>query len=477
MGRLQKVLTTAQRDRATGAVVGMAVGNALGSGYAFQPHPDPAFIRMLPGGLGAYELGEWADDTAMAMPILEALADGRDLLDPATQDVVASRWAKWFTTAKDVAPNIDRVLEAYDPALGAQSLRHTATAIHAAGTPAAGNASLMRTTPVTLGYLHDPEALAHAARTYSDLTHANPEASEACILWNLAQRRAILSGEFDISGGLDWVPKEHQQYWDHLITQAEIGWPPDFAIRNGRCSHMVQTAWSAISRSDQSGPEHFETALRMVIAAGGDTPTAAAITGSMLGARWGVSAIPLEWRRHIHGWPGLRDVDLLRLVWEANAGNPWPSSFDGHPSATGATAHPRDIGLWIDGTAGLRPLPPGIDAVVSLCPLGHEQTPRPPVAAGDHVNVWLIDSEDPAENPNLELVADQTLKMLLRLRSEGKTVYMHCARGASRTAFIGALYGAHLGHIPAVEALAEIQQAMPAAKPNALFMDFLQRYD
>ena len=26
MGRLQKVLTTAQRDRATGAVVGMAVG-------------------------------------------------------------------------------------------------------------------------------------------------------------------------------------------------------------------------------------------------------------------------------------------------------------------------------------------------------------------------------------------------------------------------------------------------------------------
>ena len=137
----------------------------------------------------------------------------------------------------------------------------------------------------------------------------------------------------------------------------------------------------------------------------------------MLGARWGVSAIPLEWRRHIHGWPGLRDVDLLRLVWEANAGNPWPSSFDGHPSATGATAHPRDIGLWIDGTAGLRPLPPGIDAVVSLCPLGHEQTPRPPVAAEDHVNVWLIDSEDPAENPNLELVADQTLKMLLRLRS------------------------------------------------------------
>ncbi|MEZ5184990.1 MAG: ADP-ribosylglycohydrolase family protein [Candidatus Nanopelagicales bacterium] len=467
-------LTAAQLDRATGAIVGMAVGNALGNGYAFDVRPAASQIQMRAGGLGAYEEGEWADDTAMAMPILEALAAGENLLEDSTQDHVAARWAQWILSAKDVAPAIIDVLDGYDPAQGAQSLRSAAARIYAGGSPAsAGNASLMRTTPIALGYLDDPEGLVEAARAYSDLTHANPQAAEACVLWNLGQRHAILTGDFDLAEGLAWLPEQRQSFWEPLINQAEVGTPLDFAIHNGWVSQALQTAWSAMSQA-QDRPEQLADALRRVIAAGGDTATVTAIAGGMLGARWGVSAIPLDWRRRVHGWPGMRDCDLVRSAWEAVHGQAWPQTFDPDSPTGPAAALPADPGVWIGGIEGLRPLPAGVDAVISLCCIGDAQTPQPAVDALHHVNVWLIDSDDPADNPNLDMVAEQTVDMILELRAEGRTVYLHCENGRSRAPFIGALYSARVGDLRAAQALREIQQVMPQAQPNALFTRFLR---
>jgi len=462
-------LTAAQLDRAVGAIVGMAVGNALGSGYAFAPKPHPAEIHMRSGGLGPYTAGQWADDTAMAIPILEVLATGEDLLSRPVQDTVAAQWAAWVRTAKDAAPIISDVLKAYDPGAGAESLRRAAAVLHAAGTAAAGNGSLMRTTPITLGYLHDEAGLALAARTYSDLTHGNPEAAEACILWNLAQRHAILEGRFDVRVGLGSLPANRASRWEETIGTAEAGLPQDFAIRNGWGAQMVQTVWSAITHSDVTGPGHFEETLRLVVASGGDTPTSAAVAGSLLGARWGVSAIPLEWRRHIHGWPGLRDADLQRLAWQAATGKRWPAQFDLPPMSIPPVRHPEDRDILLGGARGLRPLPDEIDAVVSLCRLGERQVPSPPVADADHINVWLIDSDNPADNPNLTLVAEQTVGMLMTLREEGRSVYLHCDDGRSRTPFIASLYGARLTDHPAREVLREIQQAVPLARLNPVF--------
>ncbi len=461
------------RDRALGSAVGMAVGNALGSGYAFSVPPDRDDIRMRAGDLGPYDAGEWADDTAMAIPILNALAAGKDLLSPSTQDEVVAQWVRWSAQAKDVAPIISTVLAAYDPAAGAESVRAAALAFQAAGkASAAGNASLMRTTPLTLGFLDDPAALAQAALAYSDLTHANAEAGEACVLWNLAVRASILTGGFDLVGGLVWIPEDRRDWWERLITRAEIGSPRDFAIRNGRASQLVQTVWSAV----YDGEAGFEQTLRTVIAAGGDTATAGAIAGGLLGARWGMSAIPLQWRRRINGWPGIRDAELTHLAYEALTAQPWPEAFEEDPMTTSSVQHPCDPGVWLGGIAGLRPLPAGADAVVSLTPLGAGQQPAPSVADENHVSVWLLDSEDPDDNPNLELVAEQTVDLLSSLRSEGRTVYLHCVDGGARTAFIAALYGARTEDVPATQMWPQIQKVLPHARLNTLFERVLRSY-
>ena len=469
-------LTAAELDRATGAVVGMAVGNALGAGYAFEPRTSPQEVHLRGGGLGPYEAGEWVDDTAMAMPLLQVLAAGKDLLSPSAQDEVAGRWVQWRTTTKDVAPIIAEVLNGYEPDEGANSLRRTAAdAFDAEHGGSVGNASLMRTTPITLGYLFDPDGLAAAARLYSDLTHGNPEAGDACVLWNMAQRHAVLHAEFDLGIGLPWIPEQRQAMWARLITQAEVGPPEDFAMHNSWVSQVLQTAWSAISHCELQGPEHFEETLRMAVAAGGDTATVAAVAGGLLGARWGVSAIPLEWRRRIFGWPGYRDQDLVRDSYCVVENVAWPATFYPTTAPSKVVAHPLDAGLLIGGLRDLDSLPSEVTAVMSLCRRGFNDAVPQWVPLDNRIDVQLVDSADPADNPHLPLVSGCAVEMLVRLRAAGHTVFLHCEDGKGRAAFIAALYGEEMSGLPAEQCLQELQAVIPDVSLNAVFHRFLQQ--
>ena len=78
-----------------------------------------------------------------------------------------------------------------------ESLSAAATRLHEATGMTAGNGSLMRTAPVALAYLNDPQALVRAAHDVSSLTHHDSEAGEACALWCLAIRHAVLHGTLD----------------------------------------------------------------------------------------------------------------------------------------------------------------------------------------------------------------------------------------------------------------------------------------
>ena len=75
------------RDRALGAFLGLAVGDAVGTTLEFQ-HRDvqPRLVDMIGGGPFELQPGEWTDDTAMALALAENLAsaealDCRDLMD------------------------------------------------------------------------------------------------------------------------------------------------------------------------------------------------------------------------------------------------------------------------------------------------------------------------------------------------------------------------------------------------------------
>lgn len=172
-------------------------------------------------------------------------------------------------------------------------------------------------------------------------------------------------------------------------------------------------AWSSIVSTpmpsvDRFACAHLVDALGTAVHVGDDIDTVASIAGALLGARWGMSAIPAAWRWMLHGYPGLDARDLERLAFlAAHRGRTgkygWPlvEHIDYEPLHYGASAltrHPFDDGVWMASATELDRLPDGVGAIVTLFLVGTEQVP----ADVDHVTFRLQDLPEPAANPNLD---------------------------------------------------------------------------
>jgi ADP-ribosylglycohydrolase/protein-tyrosine phosphatase len=480
-------------DRAAGVLLGCAVGDALGAGYEFTPATSlPAAVDMIGGGVGGFAPGEWTDDTSMAIVAAEAAAAGLDLRSPAGLDPVAAGFARWYADGpKDVGVHTNTVLSAAGARSGAATaaqLRRAAQARLAAGHPSAGNGALMRTAPVALAHLDRPDTAAQAARAVSDLTHADPVSAEACLIWTLGIRHAVLHGDFGgVRGALAHLPADRAEEWAGLLDEAENHDPAHFAS-NGWVVHALQAAWSAVCRTPVpdldpargSFPaQHLAHAVQAAVRAGHDTDTVAAIAGSLLGARWGASAVPLTWRRRVHGWPGYTARDLVRLGVQAarrSTGRPtddsagWPSGahvpYDDYPGRGTLAVHPHDEKVLLGGVDAVHDLPDGVDAVVSLCRLGAAEVPATGVNASDHVEVWLVDSNDPASNPHLAYVIDQAARAVAELRARGRSVLLHCVQAQSRTPSVAAHYSVLTRGLHPRAALDEVCAVLPDAHPQ-----------
>jgi len=467
-------LTADQTDRAVGALLGTAVGDALGVPYEYGSRPLDPEPRMLGGGLGRSAPGEWSDDTAMTVAVAEVAATGADLRAEAALDAVGEQFLRWYDDGPpDIGVQTRRVLAATRRrgVAGAASgrggaptagvMRAVAARLHAETGRTAANGSLMRTAAVPLAHLGDPDAVAGAARAVSALTHHDPVAGDACALWSLAVEHAVLTGRLDVRAGLDRVDAG---YWAPLLDEAERVEPSHYARGNGWVVGALCAAWSAVSRAGS-----YADGVARAVSGGGDTDTVAAIAGALLGARYGGSAVPARWRRPLHGWPGYRARDLVRLgVLAARGGGPdadgWPVAAT-VPSYRGASAalvaHPDDPRVLLGGAGALRP---GVaDTVVSLCRLGASQVPAT-TDPSDHVEFWLVDAD--GANADAAAVVRDAAETVAALRREGKSVLVHCVHAETRTPLVAAAYGALLTGTPAPAALDRVLAVLPSARPR-----------
>jgi ADP-ribosylglycohydrolase len=488
-------LTPAQTDRACGVLLGAACGDALGAGYEFGVAPlPPAGQRpgMIGGGLGGFAPGEWTDDTAQTFIVAAVAATGANLRTPAALDAIAAGLAGWYAGGPaDVGVHTARVLRAAGPEPTAETMAAAARTVHARVGRSGGNGSLMRTAGVALAHLDDPVALVEAAFAVSDLTHPDPRAGEACALWCLGIRAAVLTGaRAELRAWLTFLPEASRDFWLDRITEAEEKTPASFRP-NGYVVTALQAAWAAVSqtpvRSHVPGAgefacQHVVDALETAVRIGHDTDTVASIAGAMLGARWGASAFPAVWRRQVHGWPDARARDLVDLaLLTVNAGRPdkagWPgvphidySHWPGHDSFA---VHPHDAGVYLSGATVLADVPADITAVVSLCRLGHDQVP--PRLRDSCIEFRILDTIAD-DNPNLEYVIDDAARTIAQLRANGETVLLHCVAAHSRTPTVAARYGMLLGY-SMTASIDAVCRALPEARPNRALLAALRRLD
>jgi protein-tyrosine phosphatase len=366
-------------------------------------------------------------------------------------------------------------------------MSRAAASVHERTGRSAGNGSLMRTAAVALAHLDDPEALVEAAMRVSSLTHHDPQAGEACALWCLLIRQAVLTGSLDdVRPNLELLPESSRAFWAERLDEAESFEPGRFRP-NGWVVSALQAAWSAIVHTpvpDEAPSErsfaclHLQHALETAIRIGDDTDTVAAIAGALLGARWGVSAVPAAWREKVHGWPGARAADLVNLaLLTIRGGRPdrqgWPGvdrlDYDDYYGYDSYALHPHDAGVHLSGTGRLETPPDEVDAVVSLCRLGVTQVPES--LRDRHLDFRLLDTVA-EDNPNLAFVLDDAARTVARLRDEGRTVLLHCVAAQSRTPSVAVRYSMLRG-VPVSEAMSDVRRALPGCSPRQHFVKAL----
>jgi ADP-ribosylglycohydrolase len=472
-------------DRCAGILLGLAAGDALGAGYEFGTPPS-GDASMKGGGLGGWEPGEWTDDTQMAICIAEETATGT--VKPVA---MAVRFLEWYRSGPaDVGIQTRSVLS------GSAEANEVATraADYFTSHPdhSAGNGSLMRTAPLALAGLGDDERLVELAMSVSALTHADPVAGEACALWCVAIDRAIRQGTLHgVRDGIELLPADRRSYWEERLEEVEAG-PPSRFSPNGFVVSAFQAALAAIWHTPvPTGDEpclHLQQALQAAVQIGEDTDTVAAIAGSLLGARWGASAVPVEWRAMLHGQPGAygppdyTSQDLVRLaVMSARRGKPdsvgWPeagdlTSYYVEDWSVAPVAQPleEDPGVLLGNVFGAAEA--SADVTVSLCRMGRAQLD----AVNHPVRVELgLEDVGRSVNANLEFTFRDLAQAMVRWRNEGKTVLVHCVRAEHRTPAVGAAYLAEKSGLSGREALRRVCMQLPMAAVNPVFEEALER--
>lgn len=460
-------------DRAVGTMVGLACGDALGAAYEFGgPIPTEKPIGMVGGGHFNWVPGEWTDDTSMAIPIAQEIANGADLRDEETLGRIVASWKTWASTAKDVGSQTRAVLSSLKETTE-EAARAASEAHHNRSNRSGGNGALMRTAPIGYAYLTNTHAVTIVARRIAQLTHWEEDAAEACILWSHAISHAIVTNKLNIRIGIQELTDKAKEKWRARIEEAEQKLPEDFYTTNGWVVSAFQGAWSAIYHGIEAG-EGFEGIVERAVRGGGDTDTVAAIAGSLAGAYLGVSRIPAKWRRVIHGWPGLGYRDLLNLTMARVNRTPiseisgWPMSkaMEG-TSEDVLVQHPHDDGVWMASLTGLENIPEDIDAVVSMCRVGTDQVPGKEV-----IEFWLIDQ--PGENVDTSYVLTDAAQAIADLRAEGKKVVVHCVAAHNRTPAAAIAYSILHKGIAFDQAWEEVRNALPNPQHNEEFYSVLK---
>ena len=206
---------------------------------------------------------------------------------------------------------------------------------------------------------------------------------------------------------------------------------------------------STVDEQHELPCDHLTAALRRAARAGGDTDTVAAIAGSLLGARWGATAVPLAWRRRLHGRriygePTLVAADLDAMVRLAvGHGRPdrsgWPGVANIDYGSMPALCGELD-GAWFGNFGGVRDaVDEGATLVVSLCRMGTADVPDDV----EHHTVGLIDTTA-ADNPNAAFVLLDTARTIDEPR-RSRRADVHSLR-PGRTP--GPVDGGCLPHLP-----------------------------
>ena len=327
-------MSHARPEQFVGALIGCAVGDALGAPIEGRSREEIASLdgltdhfRPLPrrkaGNQARYPLGQYTDDTQLTVAIARSLV-ARGAVDGAE---IAREFAALWRSGEIVGagPVADRAVKRLIEGVAWQDA--------AVPDDLPLNGAAMRIAPVALWNCDRLDRLADDVATASVVTHRHPVAIDAATAVATAVAHAVTTGVIEtprfvqavassVHGGSfagnileldDWLRSPAQTALEAISETGQRPRARGFGIP-ALAEPTVLASLYAFLRSPRDYVATIDFALRI----GGDVDTIAAIAGAMSGAHNGVDGIP----RHLAG--GVKDsseiMDLGKRLFSCRFG-------------------------------------------------------------------------------------------------------------------------------------------------------------
>lgn len=318
------------KNRAIGTLIGLAVGDAVGTTLEFKERDSEHITDMVGGGPFQLEPGQWTDDTSMALCLGYALLKGHDIHsnDWATEQL--SNYKNWYKNGYcssnghcfDIGNTTFTAIQNF---IKDGSLTNNSHFLDS------GNGSLMRLAPIPIYYnavagVEQYNTLVQATAMSSITTHASSLCIQSCIAFATLLNRAI--NGIQIPDGVE--PSSSTK--DSLLTLPEKIWeftgvnePLVINIMNGsyktKTRDQISSSGYVIDSLEAAlwafyNTENFKDAILLAANLGDDADTVAAITGQIAGAYYGIDGIPTEWVDMI-----TKKYEIIKLAEDLYNGN------------------------------------------------------------------------------------------------------------------------------------------------------------
>jgi len=279
------------RTRAIGAMLGLAVGDAVGTTLEFRQRDSYEPLTDMIGG-GPFDLppGCWTDDTSMALALADSLAfrGGLDTTD------LMQRFMRWWQEG-DYSPAGHCFDIGTTTRQALQKFVDTGNPLAGSVDPMeAGNGSLMRLAPIAIrGLTIDEKQMREEARVQSATTHGATTCLDACEAWSTILL-GVMRGQSFESAATD---ASHLPIGDPIKSIVAGSWKSKSRheiASSGYIAHSLEAALWCNAQCD-----NFREIILLAANLGHDADTTAAIAGQLSGARFGLDGIPEEWRSRL----------------------------------------------------------------------------------------------------------------------------------------------------------------------------------
>lgn len=276
------------REKFTGCLLGLALGDALGA-----PYEGGIIERTLWRLIGTTRTGEkrWTDDTQMSLDLARSLIANR-ALDP---DDVAARFAKSYLWSRGYGPGAAKLLRRIRRGIPWSEANRS---VYRDGS--FGNGGAMRAPVIALFYASDTDELVEAARTSARITHAHPLGIEGAVLIATAVSRSLQSSDavdiFDFAAENCKEPpfRERLEIAREWIVTGKSPGPREIVEHIGHGIVATESCVTSLYLGLRFIPKPFSSLHKFVAKCGGDTDTIGSMSGAIWGAANGAAALPEE---------------------------------------------------------------------------------------------------------------------------------------------------------------------------------------